>query len=149
MISGRRSQSALLHVGRAFALVGAISLVGFVADDSTAQTAGAKAKSAASPSTKKAVGKTGASAEAAPTPVKLPEKVYSTGYAGSFEELIGFINQQVREGWQQNNVEPSDVADDSEWIRRVHLDIVGHVPDLETVENFLADKSKSKRAELI
>lgn len=149
MISGRRSQSALLRTGQAFALVGAISLVGYVAGDSAAQTSGAKAKSAVAPSTKKAAGKVGESADAAPVPVKLPEKVYSTGYTGSFEELISFINQQVREGWQQNNVEPSDVADDSEWIRRVHLDTVGHVPDLETVEKFLADKSKSKRAELI
>lgn len=80
---------------------------------------------------------------------KLPEKVYSTGYAGSYTELVDFINQQIRAGWQENVLTPSEVAEDTEWVRRVHLDIVGHVPDLETVEKFLADKSKDKRTKLI
>src|SRR5262245_24946213 len=61
-------------------------------------------------------------------PIKLPEAVYSAGYTGSYEELIGFINAQVREGWTANEVQPSDPADDGEWLRRVHLDIVGHIP---------------------
>ncbi len=39
--------------------------------------------------------------------------------------------------------------DDAEWVRRVHLDIVGHIPDLETVQKFIADKDKAKRSKLI
>ncbi|MFM8218845.1 MAG: DUF1549 domain-containing protein, partial [Planctomycetaceae bacterium] len=74
---------------------------------------------------------------------------YSTGYEGSYRELIDFINQQVRKGWSENGMVPSAVADDAEWVRRVHLDIVGHIPDLDTVEAFLADKSADKRAKLI
>lgn len=149
MISGRRSLPILFRVGQVMALVGAVSLIGYAGQQPAAKSGGAKATPASSPSAKKNTGKADSSAEAQPAPVKIPEKVFSTGYTGSFEELIGFINQQVREGWQANNVEPADVADDSEWVRRVHLDIVGHIPDMETVEKFLADKSKSKRAELI
>src|SRR5579872_2582117 len=81
--------------------------------------------------------------------VKLPEHIYSTGYSGSYVELIGFINQQVRQGWIDNGVLPSEPADDAEWVRRVHLDIVGHIPDVETVQKFLADKDKAKRAKLV
>jgi hypothetical protein len=148
MYSGRRNLTALFRVGQALALVGIVSLV-VSAQESTSKSGGTKAKSAAAPTAKKAVDKSGSTADAQPVAIKLPEKVFSTGYTGSFEELIGFVNQQIREGWVANNVEPAEVADDGEWVRRVHLDIVGHTPDLETVEKFLADKNKSKRAELI
>lgn len=88
-------------------------------------------------------------AEPAEGAVKLPEQIYSTGYNGSYAELINFINAQVRQGWIDNSIRPSEFADDAEWIRRVHLDIVGHIPDLETVQKFIADKDKAKRSKLI
>jgi hypothetical protein len=68
---------------------------------------------------------------------------------GSSDALIDFINQQIRQSWTDNGVEPSPVADDSEWIRRVYLDVVGHIPPLEVVEAFLDDKAKDKRARVI
>lgn len=68
---------------------------------------------------------------------------------GSSDVIIQEINAQIREGWKDNEVEPSPVADDAEWIRRVYLDIVGHIPALEDVEKFLADKDKAKRTKLI
>jgi len=74
---------------------------------------------------------------------------FSTGYEGPHAGLIRFINEQIRQGWAENEVSPSPPADDAEWLRRVHLDLVGHVPDLETVKAFLADKSVSKRSRMI
>ena len=53
------------------------------------------------------------------------------------------------DAWKDNEVEPSPVADDSEWMRRVHLDICGHIPSVEEVEKFIADKDKAKRTKLI
>jgi hypothetical protein len=82
-------------------------------------------------------------------PVKLPEAVFSTGYDGSHSQLIAFVNAEIRKGWIDNGVVPSAPADDAEWVRRVHLDIVGHVPDLEVVQKFLAEKETDKRARLI
>jgi hypothetical protein len=87
--------------------------------------------------------------ETSASTIKLPDNVYSTGYAGSYFDLISFINTQVRQSWIDNGIRPADPADDAEWVRRVHLDIVGHIPDLETVQKFLADKDKAKRAKLI
>jgi hypothetical protein len=81
--------------------------------------------------------------------VKLPSEVYSTGYEGESSELLAFINAQVRQGWVDNGIAPSSPADDGEWVRRVHLDLVGHIPDLEMVQKFLADKDHAKRAKLI
>ena len=88
-------------------------------------------------------------AAAAEGAIKLPGQVFSTGYNGSYVELINFINAQIRQGWVDNSVRPTEPADDAEWVRRVHLDIVGHIPDLETVQKFIADKDKAKRSKLI
>ncbi|GIX05350.1 MAG: hypothetical protein KatS3mg114_1219 [Planctomycetaceae bacterium] len=68
---------------------------------------------------------------------------------GSGDAIIDFINQQIRQGWQDNDVQPSPVAEDAEWCRRVYLDLVGHIPPLEELEAFLQDKDKNKRAKLI
>src|SRR5260221_9082504 len=56
-----------------------------------------------------------AAAEPAEGAVKLPEQIYSTGYNDSYVELIKFINTQVRQGWIDNGIRPSEVADDAEW----------------------------------
>ncbi len=65
------------------------------------------------------------------------------------DAIIEEINTQIRQTWKDNEVEPSAVADDAEWMRRVYLDVVGHIPSLEDVEKFLADKDKSKRKKLV
>src|SRR5207245_445619 len=88
------------------------------------------------------------SADSDPT-IKLPDQIYSTGYNGSYVDLIKFVNIQIRQSWIDNSIRPSDPADDAEWVRRVHLDIVGHIPDLETVQKFIGDKDKAKRSKLI
>jgi hypothetical protein len=79
-------------------------------------------------------------------PLLAAEPEFTTG---SSDVLIQYINQQIRQNWTDNDVQPSPVADDAEWARRVYLDIVGHTPPLEELEAFLADKDKSKRAKLI
>ena len=68
---------------------------------------------------------------------------------GSSDVIIQEINSQIRSTWKDNEVEPSPLADDSEWMRRVYLDIVGHIPPVEDVEKFAADKDKAKRTKLI
>ncbi len=74
------------------------------------------------------------------------EKVFSTGSA---DPLVQFINEQIRAGWVDNEVEPSEPADDAEWCRRVYLDLVGHIPPAEELEKFLSDKDPAKRSKLI
>ena len=74
------------------------------------------------------------------------DKEFTTG---SSDVLIDYINTQVRQGWTDNEIEPSPVADDEEWIRRVYLDVVGHVPPVDAVEKFLSDKDPAKRTKLI
>jgi len=76
---------------------------------------------------------------------KLPEE-FSTG---SSDEIVKFINERIREQWTAYEVQPSPVATDAKWLRRVYLDIVGYIPPLEDVESFLEDKDPAKRAKVI
>lgn len=62
----------------------------------------------------------------AQTPIRGPEA-----------EVVGKINELIRQGWTDNEVKPSSIADDEEWLRRVYLDLVGHVPPLEKTNEFL------------
>jgi hypothetical protein len=41
------------------------------------------------------------------------------------------------------------VTDDSEWLRRVYLDVVGHIPSLKTLNEFLKDKDPAKRSKVV
>ena len=68
---------------------------------------------------------------------------------GSAREIVDYTNTQMRQGWTDNEVKPSAVAGDAEWVRRVHLDLVGAIPPLETVESFLKDRDPAKRTKLI
>lgn len=62
------------------------------------------------------------------------------------DPVVEFINQQVRQGWTDNEVQPSPAADDAEWLRRVWLDIAGHIPPVEKVDEFVESKEANKRA---
>ncbi|TWT59029.1 hypothetical protein KOR42_24180 [Thalassoglobus neptunius] len=65
---------------------------------------------------------------------------------GSSDPLIQYINEQITQTWEDNEVEPSEVASDAEWLRRVYLDIIGRIPSAEEVDEFLNDSSETKRS---
>ncbi len=65
------------------------------------------------------------------------------------DPIVEEINQFLRDGWADNEVQPSPAADDAEWLRRVYLDVVGQIPDSATVEKFLNDKDSAKRQKLV
>lgn len=64
-------------------------------------------------------------------------------------KVVEQINQFIREGWEDNEVTPSPVAEDLTWLRRVYLDIAGHIPPLEVVEEFQKSKDPQKKARVI
>jgi hypothetical protein len=69
--------------------------------------------------------------------------------AGAEVSLGEFIDQQIRQGWTDNEIEASPLASDEEWVRRVYLDLVGRIPTLTEAREFLADKNPRKRAMLV
>lgn len=69
--------------------------------------------------------------------------------ASSDLQVVEFINDQLRLKWDENNVAPSPRATEGEWIRRVHLDLLGRIPTPLEVESFLNTSDASKRAILL
>lgn len=69
--------------------------------------------------------------------------------AGVEVPLGEFIDQQIRQGWQDNEIEQSAAATDDEWVRRIYLDLLGRIPTMEEARKFLADESPRKRSVLI
>ncbi len=65
------------------------------------------------------------------------------------DPVVSFIDQQIRQGWTENDVVPSAAADDEEWLRRVNLDLVGHIPAWNEIDRFHRDKNPAKRAALV
>jgi hypothetical protein len=73
-----------------------------------------------------------------------------TGEVAGAEVPLGeFIDQQIRQGWQDNEITASEIASDEEWVRRIYLDLVGRIPTLEEARAFLDDESPRKRSVLI
>ena len=81
-----------------------------------------------------------------PSLAQAADKPFTTG---SSDVLIKYVNEQVQQSWTDNEVKPSEVASDEEWMRRVYLDVVGHIPPAEDVDKFAKDKDAAKRSKLI
>jgi hypothetical protein len=79
-------------------------------------------------------------------PVATPLKETSTS---TDDEVIAYINKLVRQGWSDNGVRPAQPATDSEWARRIYLDIMGRIPTVEETNAFLTDRSRDKKAKLL
>jgi hypothetical protein len=62
---------------------------------------------------------------------------------------VRFINEQIRQAWKEYNLQPSPPASDNEWCRRVYLDILGRIPSVNELKEFVADKSSDKKARLV
>ncbi len=67
----------------------------------------------------------------------------------SSETVIAQIGEELRTRWTALGLQPSARADDSEWLRRVYLDIMGRVPTIHEAQSFLADRRDQKRGTLV
>jgi hypothetical protein len=62
---------------------------------------------------------------------------------------VGLINEAIHKGWVDHHLLPSKPATESEWCRRVYLDILGRVPKVDELAAFVKDKKNDKRADLV
>lgn len=79
--------------------------------------------------------------------IKAPLKIPAGG--SDTADIVAFLNDRFSYGWKINEVKPSEVATDSEWVRRAYLDLIGRIPTVTEVETFLADNHADKREILI
>lgn len=64
-------------------------------------------------------------------------------------DVVATIGAQLRAAWQENGIKPSPPATDSQWCRRVYLDLIGRVPTVSELDDYVGGKSRSKRGALV
>jgi hypothetical protein len=64
-------------------------------------------------------------------------------------KLAAAVDARIQAGWKNANAKPAGVADDTMFLRRVTLDLLGRIPTVAETRAFLADKSPDKRAKLV
>ncbi len=67
----------------------------------------------------------------------------------SEDRLRDLIDQHIETAWKANNVTPVGSSSDSEFLRRVYLDLLGTIPTHDEAVAFLDDMNPDKRKELI
>jgi hypothetical protein len=59
------------------------------------------------------------------------------------------INEEIRQVWTDNKLSPSAQASDGEWCRRVYLDVLGRIPSVQELREFLTSRESDKKAKLV
>lgn len=74
-----------------------------------------------------------------------------TGFVWNDPPSWGKVDELVAKKWQRMKIQPSELATDAEFLRRVYLDLTGLPPTANQVRAFVADarESRVKRDELI
>ena len=62
--------------------------------------------------------------------------------------MVEFIDERIATGWEEAEVVPSAVASDAEWLRRVYLDLAGHIPPVQVTAHFIKNNHPRKREEM-
>ena len=78
-----------------------------------------------------------------PWPNKIPAEVYSKS------DQTNLIDKHVIAQLRQLNLKPSPTCTDSEFIRRIYLDVIGVLPTPKETRAFLTNKTKDKRTKLV
>jgi len=67
----------------------------------------------------------------------------------SIPDQVVQIDAMIKEVWDAYDLTPSRNASDSEWCRRVFLDLIGRIPSVEEVEQFLGESGTTKKQALV
>ena len=59
------------------------------------------------------------------------------------------INQEVRQVWSDYQIRPANAAADGKWCRRVFLDVLGRIPTVDELTEYMAARGGEKRQQLV
>jgi hypothetical protein len=69
--------------------------------------------------------------------------------ADSIVPQIAFINEQIEAVWDDSGLKPAAAASDGEWCRRVYLDLIGRIPTLAELEDYLKTRERNRATRLV
>ena len=73
----------------------------------------------------------------------------STDFQWTAPPVANYIDELVYSRLKKLQIQPSELAGDETFLRRVYLDLTGAPPTLEQYQSFMADKDPAKRSKLI
>jgi hypothetical protein len=76
-------------------------------------------------------------------------KVSTNANAAGQIPQVQRIDELIERVWNEYQIKPSEPASDGEWCRRVYLDVIGRIPTVKELDNFVSDKSQNKREALV
>lgn len=62
---------------------------------------------------------------------------------------VDYINRHLRQAWKAGGLEPARPATESEWCRRVYLDVLGRIPTVDELRAFTRSRRPDARAQLV
>ncbi len=62
---------------------------------------------------------------------------------------VAEINTAIEQQWRDYEIKPAPEAPDAIWCRRVYLDVIGRIPTLQELNEFLQDRSPGNRQRLV
>jgi len=71
------------------------------------------------------------------------------GSSTSSSEVSEWIDAQLSRSWTEQNITPAERASDSEWVRRVYLDLIGRIPSIHEVRMFVDSNEADKDRRLV
>ena len=86
------------------------------------------------------------------TVAAMPRTAYSAdslAAGNSPHPQVTLIDDHIVRHWEAAGVRPSPEATDGEWCRRVLLDVVGRIPKVEELQQFLGDPPAHRKARLV
>lgn len=75
--------------------------------------------------------------------------VISPAWGSDANAISQMIDTRLSTRFQQEGIVPAPAADDAEFLRRVHLDLIGRPPSADQVRGFLASTEANKRHRIV
>lgn len=73
----------------------------------------------------------------------------AVGPTASIPDQTRVIDELIEQTWADYEIRPAKRVSDSLWCRRLYLDLVGRIPTIEELQDFLGQRGRDKRAKLV